>query len=659
MTVKPKKGKEKRIGLFVCHCGVNIASVVDVERVARELQDYPGVALSVDYMYMCSDPGQQMIIDKIKEKHLDGVIIAACSPTLHEKTFQEAARLAGLNPYQIEIANIREQDSWVHSDIEKATRKAIKIVKASVAKALLNENLEPIKVPVNKRALVIGGGISGLQAALDIADHGHEVLLVEKAPSIGGKMIQLSETFPTLDCSQCILTPKMVDVSRHPRIKLLTYHEVDSVSGYVGNFKVRIRKKARYVDENLCNLCGECEKVCPQIVPDEFNMGLSFRKAIYMPFPQAVPGTYTLDAEHCLGLNPVRCGKCKDVCEKKAIDYDMKEKVFEEEVGAIVVATGYDLYAMQALEEYGGEKYEDVINSLEFERILSASGPTGGVVRRPSDGKIPKSVVFIQCCGSRDTEKHNPYCSKICCMYTAKHAMLYKHRVHDGQAMVFYIDVRTGGKAFDEFYQRAVEEEKVLYIRGKVSKIFKEGDKLIVWGVDTLTGKKVEVEADLVVLAMAMVKAEGVEDLLKKLNIAADLHGFLSEAHPKLRPVESLNAGFYLAGCAHGPKDIPEAVAQASAAASKVGGLFAQKELLHEPTVVPVNDELCAGCGICITVCPYSARSLDPVRHVAVVNEALCEGCGACAAACPSGAAQQRNQTDEQIFSMLTAMLRE
>lgn len=659
MTVKPKKGKEKRIGLFVCHCGVNIASVVDVERVARELQGYPGVALSVDYMYMCSDPGQQMIIDKIKEKHLDGVIIAACSPTLHEKTFQEAARLAGLNPYQIEIANIREQDSWVHSDIEKATRKAIKIVKASVAKALLNENLEPIKVPVNKRALVIGGGISGLQAALDIADHGHEVLLVEKAPSIGGKMIQLSETFPTLDCSQCILTPKMVDVSRHPRIKLLTYHEVESVSGYVGNFKVRIKKKARYVDENLCNLCGECEKVCPQIVPDEFNMGLSFRKAIYMPFPQAVPGTYTLDAEHCLGLNPVRCGKCKDVCEKKAIDYDMKEKVFEEEVGAIVVATGYDLYAMQALEEYGGEKYEDVISGLEFERILSASGPTGGVVRRPSDGKIPKSVVFIQCCGSRDTEKHNPYCSKICCMYTAKHAMLYKHRVHDGQAMVFYIDVRTGGKAFDEFYQRAVEEEKVLYIRGKVSKIFKEGDKLIVWGVDTLTGKKVEVEADLVVLAMAMVKAEGVEDLLKKLNIATDLHGFLSEAHPKLRPVESLNAGFYLAGCAHGPKDIPEAVAQASAAASKVGGLFAQKELLHEPTVVPVNDELCSGCGICITVCPYSARSLDPVRHVAVVNEALCEGCGACAAACPSGAAQQRNQTDEQIFSMLTAMLRE
>ncbi|HEX2694191.1 MAG TPA: CoB--CoM heterodisulfide reductase iron-sulfur subunit A family protein [Acidobacteriota bacterium] len=658
MTANPKN-KEKRIGLFVCHCGVNIAGVVDVEKVARVLKDYPGVTFSTDYVYMCSDPGQQMIIDTIKEKHLDGIIIAACSPTLHEKTFQEAARLAGLNPYQIEIANIREQDSWVHTDKEKATKKAVKIVKAHVAKARQNENLDPIKVDVTRRALVIGGGVSGLQAALDIADHGYEVILVEKNPSIGGKMIQLSETFPTLDCSQCILTPKMVEVSRHPRIKLLTYHEVDSISGFVGNFKVRIKKKPRYVDETLCNLCGECEKVCPQVVPDEFNMGLSFRKAIYMPFPQAIPGTFSLDAEHCLGLNPVRCGKCKDVCEKKAIDYDMKETIVEEEVGAVVVATGYDLYTMQALGEYGGEKYEDVVNGLEFERILSASGPTGGTIRRPSDGKIPKSVVFVQCSGSRDTEKHLPYCSKICCMYTAKHAMMYRHRVPDGQATVFYIDVRTGGKSFDEFYMRTVEEDKVLYIRGKVSKIFKEGDKLIVWGVDTLTGKKVEVEADMVVLAMAMVKADGVQDLLKKLKIATDIHGFLAEAHPKLRPVESLNAGFYLAGCALGPKDIPETVAQASAAAAKVGDLFAQKELLHEPTVVPVNDELCSGCGICLTMCPYSARSLDPSRGVAVVNEILCEGCGACAAACPSGAAQQRNQTDNQIFSMLRAMLRE
>jgi heterodisulfide reductase subunit A len=655
--VTPAPKNEKRIGVFVCHCGVNIAGVVNVEKVAELMKDYPGVTVSVNYMYMCSDPGQQMVIDTIKEKKLDSIIIAACSPTLHEKTFQEAARLAGLNPYQVEIANIREQDSWVHTDKAEATRKAVRIVKGHVEKALRNESLQPIKVDVTKRALIIGGGISGLQAALDIADHGYEVLVVEKNPSIGGKMIQLSETFPTLDCSQCILTPKMVEASRHPRIRLLTYHEVESISGFVGNFKVRIKKKPRYVDETLCNLCGECEKICPQIVPDEFNMGLSFRKAIYMPFPQAVPGTYTLDAEHCLGLSPVRCGKCKDVCEKKAIDYDTKVEVFEENVGAVVVATGYDLYTMQALGEYGGEKIDDVVNGLEFERILSASGPTGGVIRRPSDGRVPQSIVFVQCGGSRDTEKHNPYCSKICCMYTAKHAMMYRHRVPDGQATVFYIDVRTGGKAFDEFYQRTVEEDQVLYIRGKVSKIFQERDKIIVWGVDTLTGRKVEVEADMVVLAMAMVKAEGVGDLVKRLKISTDAHGFLAEAHAKLRPVESLNAGFFLAGCAHGPKDIPETVAQASAAAAKVGNLFAQKELIHEPTVVPVNDDLCAGCGICITMCPYGARSLDRERGVVVVNEILCEGCGACAAACPAGAAQQRNQTDAQIFSMLRAML--
>jgi heterodisulfide reductase subunit A len=653
-----RNGKKKKIGLFVCHCGVNIASIIDVQRVAKEMESYSNIAFSTDYVYMCSEPGQKMILDTIKEKRLDAIIVAACSPTLHEKTFQNVAILAGLNPYQVEIANIREQGSWVHSDKEKATEKAIKIVKSIAEKVRLNENLEPIRVGVHRKTLIIGGGISGLQAALDIADHGYEVLLVEKNPSIGGHMIQLSETFPTLDCSQCIMTPKMVEVSRHPNIRVLTYHEVESVSGFVGNFKVKIRKKPRYVDPSLCNLCGECEKVCPQVVPDEFNMGLSFRKAIYLPFPQAVPGTYTLDIDNCLGLLPIRCGKCKDVCDVKAIDYDENEEILEEDVGAVVVATGYDLYTMQSLGEYGGEKYEDVLNGLEFERILSASGPTGGVVRRPSDGKIPKNVVFIQCCGSRDSEHHNPYCSKICCMYTAKHAMLYKHRVPDGNATVFYIDVRTGGKAFDEFYQRAIEEDQVLYVRGKVSKVFQEEDKIVVWGVDTLTGKKVEIEADMVVLAMSIVQTEGSEDLLRKLKISSDSNGFLAEAHPKLRPVESLNAGFFLAGCAHGPKDIPETVSQASAAAAKVGDLFAQKELLHEPTIVPVIEDLCSGCGICVNVCPYTARELDPVKKIVQVNEVLCEGCGACAAACPTGAAQQKNQTDDQIFSMVKVILK-
>ncbi|MCD6116662.1 CoB--CoM heterodisulfide reductase iron-sulfur subunit A family protein [bacterium] len=652
-------GPKKKIGVFVCHCGINIAGVVDVEKVAKELSKYDGVDFSVDYVYMCSEPGQKLIEETIKEKKLDSVIVAACSPTLHERTFQNVMIRAGLNQYQVEIANIREQDSWVHPDRDEATIKAARIVKSMIEKVRRNENLVPLAVDITRRALVIGGGISGIQAALDIADHGYEVLLVEKEASIGGHMVQLSETFPTLDCSQCILTPKMVEASRHPKIKILTYHEVESISGFVGNFKVKIKKRPRFVDPDVCTLCGECEKVCPQVVADEFNMGLSFRKAIYMPFPQAIPGTYTLDIESCLGLLPIRCGKCREACEPNAINYDDQEEIFEEEVGAVVVATGYDLYGLDNLGEFGGEKYEDVINGLEFERILSASGPTGGQVRRPSDGKVPKNIVFVQCCGSRDPENHNPYCSKICCMYTAKHAMLYKHRVPDGNATVFYIDVRTGGKNFDEFFQRTIEEEHVLYVRGKVSKIFKEGDKLIVWGVDTLTGRKVEMEADMVVLAMSMVPSENVDELLKKLKISADANGFLSEAHPKLRPVESLNAGFFLAGCAHGPKDIPETVAQASAAAAKVGDLFAQEKLYHEPTVVSAEEELCAGCGICVPVCPYGARTLNRERGVVEVNEILCEGCGACAAACPSGAAQQRNQTDEQIFSMVKAILKE
>jgi heterodisulfide reductase subunit A2 len=367
-----------RIGVFVCWCGENIGRTVDCPAVAEAARHMPGVAYAADYKYMCSDPGQQMIIKAIAEHHLTGLVVASCSPRMHEPTFRKAAARAGLNPYLCEMANIREHCSWVHEDRSIATPKAIELVRVMVEKVRHNVALQAVSVPITDRALVIGGGIAGIQAALDIADAGHDVILVERAPSIGGHMSQLSETFPTLDCSQCILTPKMVEVSRHPRIKLLTYHEVDAISGFVGNFKVRIKKKPRYVDETLCNLCGECEKVCPQIVPDEFNMGLSFRKAVYMPFPQAIPGTYTLDAEHCLGLNPVRCGKCKDVCDKKAIDYDAKETIIEEEVGAVVVATGYDLYTMQALGEYGGEKYEDVVNGLEFERILSASGPTGG-----------------------------------------------------------------------------------------------------------------------------------------------------------------------------------------------------------------------------------------------------------------------------------------
>jgi heterodisulfide reductase subunit A len=650
---------EKRIGVFVCHCGSNIAGVVDVKRVAEELAKYPGVAYSTDYTYMCSDPGQNMVKDAIKEHKLDGVIVAACSPTLHELTFRKASAVAGVNPYEVEIANIREQCSWVHQgDKEAATDKATRIIKSMVEKTLLDEPLEPIAVPMTHKALVVGGGIAGIQAALDIANAGYETVLVERSPSIGGHMAQLSETFPTLDCSQCIMTPKMVEVSQHPRIRLMTYSEVEEVSGYVGSFKVKIKKKAAYVDRDKCTGCGLCTEKCPAKAPSEFDEGLAERKAIYTPFPQAVPNKPVLDAAHCTWfLKDGKCGICQKICPVECVDYEQEDEFIEEDVGAIVVATGFDLYPIVNIGEYGGGTLPDVVTSLQFERMLSASGPTNGEVRRPSDGKEPQEVVFLTCVGSRDPESHMPYCSKVCCMYLTKHAMLYKHKVHDGQAYLFYMDVRTPGKDYEEFYTRAAEEDDVLYIRGKVSRIFEEDGKLMVWGVDTLTGNKVEVAADMVVLGLAMVPTAAASELANMLKIHTNEWGFLAEAHPKLRPVESLAPGFYLAGAAQGPKDIPEVVAQASGAASKVAALFAEEEYHREPVIATIDEDTCAGCRVCISVCPYDAAEFDEEKKVAHIQEAICEGCGACIAACPSGSAAQRNLTDKQIYRMVSAAL--
>ncbi len=646
---------KKKTGVFVCHCGINIAGTVDVKKVTKDLAKHPGVEHSEDYVYMCSDPGQNLIIDSIKEKDLDKVVVACCSPTLHETTFRNAAKSAGINEFQCEIANIREQCSWVHKDMDKATDKATRITRSAVERVQGNESLEPISIPVTRRALVIGGGIAGIQAALDMANTGYEVVLVERSPSIGGHMIQLSETFPTLDCSQCILTPKMVEVSKHPKIKLLTYSEVQDVSGYVGNFKVKILKKPTYVDPEKCTLCDECLKVCPVVTSNEFDLGLTGRRAIYIPFPQAIPATYTLDIKNCPGLLPIACGKCADVCDPEAIDYDMKPEIIEEEVGAIVVATGFDLYEKENLSEYGYGKYPDVLDGLQFERLCSASGPTQGKVLRPSDHKEPKEVVFIQCAGSRDPELHGAYCSKICCMDTAKHAMLYKHHVRDGQAYIFYIDIRSGGKGYEEFVQRAVEEDGVIYLRGKVAKIFEEKGKVKIWGVDTLSGKDIEIDADMVVLATAMRPSEGAQDLAKKLKIALDKDGFLAEAHPKLKPVESVTAGMFLAGAAQAPKDIPEVVAQASGAAAKAIAILSQERLFHSPNVAKVNLNLCTGCGMCVDVCPYEAVSLKDGK--AEVNEVLCEGCGTCQATCLRAAIEVKNLTPAQVHEMITASL--
>ena len=424
------------------------------------------------------------------------------------------------------------------------------------------------------RALVIGAGIGGMQAALDIADSGYEVILVEKDPSIGGHMAQLSETFPTLDCSQCILTPRTVEVGQHPNIRMLTLSEVVGVEGQVGDFRVRVLRHPRYVIEDKCTACGDCAEVCPVVVPNEFDRGLAARRAIYIPHPQAVPAVYRLDPNACLGLFPLACGKCGEACERQAIDYDMAPETIELDVGAIVVATGYELYQDEAVMAYAYMDHPDVMDGLEFERLLSASGPTGGKLVRPSDGKVPKEVVFIQCAGSRNPEHGLPYCSKICCMYTAKHAILYKHRVHDGQVYVFYIDIRAGGKGYEEFVTRAMEEDDTVYIRGRVSKVFSRDGKVIVWGVDTLTERKVEIAADMVVVAAAIIPSTGSKALAEVLGISVDEFGFYAASDAEMTPMQSGVPGIFLAGAGLGPQDIPETVAQASGAAAKVLAFF-------------------------------------------------------------------------------------
>ena len=567
----------KRIGIFVCHCTLNVHASIDVEQVIKELGEYPGVVCAEAYENLCLDPELERIKKSATEKGLEAVAMTTCSPTLHQKVLYDAMAALGLAPDYCEVVDIRSEE-----EREKATQKAIALLKATVDDLMAKTPAATFSLPPVKRALIIGGGIAGIQAALDIADGGYEVILVEKTSSIGGHMIQISETFPTLDCPQCIETPKMVDTGQHPNIKILAYSEVEKVSGCIGNFKVKIRRKATYVDWDKCNGCGICQQKCLTSVADEFNRWLPFsrRKAIYIPFPQAVPNRAVIDRKHCGHFTTGLCSVCEKLCAKEAIDYSQQDSFVETEVGAIIVATGYDLLPKREIEEF--EEDPDIIDGLQFERILCPSGPTAGAILRPSDGKEPKEVVFISCVGSRDPEHGLPYCSRVCCMYSVKMAMLYKHAVHDGQAYIFYMDIRVTGKGYEEFVQRAVEENGVLYLRGRVSKVFRDGDRIKVWGVDTLTGKRVEISCDLVVLAMAMIAGPEAKDLAQKLGITTDDYGFMAEIHPKLRPLESAVPGIYLAGTTQGPKDIPDAVAQASGAASKVLALFSKDELILE-----------------------------------------------------------------------------
>ena len=661
----------QRIGVFVCHCGSNIAATVDVKKVVEMAALEPGVVHAEDYQYMCSEVGQAKIIEAIQEKNLTGLVVCSCSPRMHEATFRKCAERAGLNPYMVEIANIREQCSWIHKDIEEATKKAVILARAAIAKVNLNAPLKPGESRVTKRALVIGGGIAGIQTALDIADAGYEVDIVEKTPSIGGRMSQLDKTFPTLDCSACILTPKMVEASAHEKITLYTYSEVEKVSGFVGDFTVDIRKKARSVDMSKCTGCGVCMEKCPsKKAPSEFNRGLNNRTAIYTPFAQAIPNVPVIDREQCIKFKTGKCGICSKFCQAKAIDYDQKDEIITQKYGAIVVATGFDTINLDKYGEYAYNESPDVITSLELERIMNAAGPTKGHLERLSDGKAPKNIVFIQCVVSRcSDDRGKSYCSKICCMYTAKHAMLIRDKYPDVNVTVFYIDVRTPGKNFDEFYRRAVEDYHVNYIKGQVGKVTPEADgSLTVHGVDLLDNKQIKMAADMVVLATAIEPNKDARKIATMLTASIDTNDFLTEAHAKLRPVESPTAGIFLSGVAQGPKDIPETVSQAGAAAIKAVGLLAKDKLLTNPCTASPDPIACNGCSTCANVCPYGAityENKDVVgpgvresRRVAVVNSALCQGCGACTVACPSGAMDLQGFSNRQIIAEVDAICR-
>ena len=654
---KSSESKEDiRIGVYVCHCGLNIAGTVNCQEVAEFAANLPHVVLAKDNLYTCSDQGQELIKKDIKEHRLNRVVVASCSPRLHEPTFRQACEEAGLNKYLFEMANIREHCSWVHlHEKEAATEKAKDLVRMATSKAALLKPETENEVQIIRKALVIGGGVAGIQAALDLADTGYKVYLVEREPSIGGRMAQLDKTFPTMDCSICILAPKMSDVGRHPNIELLTNSEVQEAKGYVGNFKVKVLKKPRYVTKD-CSGCGECAKVCPITTPNEFDVGLATRHGIYTPFAQAVPSTYIIDRSLCLNKeNIIMCDKCIKACERKTIDFDMKPEMLELDVGTIIVATGADVYDPTSLVNYGYTKYQNVITSLEFERLINAGGPSAGHLLRPSDMQIPKTVAFIQCVGSR-SERGHLYCSNVCCMNTIKDALLIKEHWPETEVYVYYVDIRAYGKGFEDLYKRA-RKEGVHFIRGLPAEIWENKKTQNLWltGENTLLKEVYKTNVEMVILSLGLEPRADTEVTQRLFTLSRTPDGFFMEAHPKLRPVDAPTGGIFLAGCAESPKDIKDSVTQASAAAARAGILMSKGKVKIEAITSKLVPDSCTGCQMCVKVCPFNAISFNKDMKKVDLVEAACSGCGTCGAECPFNAITMRHFTDDQIFAQVDA----
>ncbi|MCW4025085.1 MAG: hydrogenase iron-sulfur subunit [Candidatus Bathyarchaeota archaeon] len=648
------KPEPLRVGVFVCHCGLNIAGTVDVHAVAEYAKTLPDVVYVKENRYTCADPGQEEIRKAIREQKLNRVVVAACSPRMHEPTFRRTVAEAGLNSFLYEMANIREFSSWCHQNQpEAATERAKDAIRMAVAKVRLMRPLQTIEVPVTNKALIIGGGIAGINAALDLAEMGYQVYMLENGQSIGGHMAALDKTFPTLDCSICIEGPKMVDCARHPNIKIFAYSDLVKVEGYIGNFKVKIRKRPRYVLPERCTGCGECKDVCPIEYPNEWDMNLGTRKAISVPLDQAVPLIYAINRDYC-----IECFKCTEKCgDRKAIDFDQQEEIVDIEVGAIIVSTGFDVYLPYDMPLLGYGKYPNVITSMEFERLILAAGPTGGKVIRQSDGKKPRTIAFIQCVGSRD-KQHYPYCSNYCCMYTLKHVVQLKEKYkEDVEVYVFYMDIRSPGKGYEEFYDRA-RERGVNFLRGRVSRIDEDPEthNLLVHSEDSNIGAPIEIEADMVVLATASIPKKGSDEIARILNISRSADGFFMEAHPKLKPMDAPTDGIFYAGACQGLKDIPYSVAQGSGAASRVATVISKPKWKIEPIISVVDEAKCTQCGICVSKCPYGAIRQEKGKPATIIT-ASCHGCGTCVAECPHHAITQMHFTDAQIMAQIRAAL--
>lgn len=640
------------IGVYICHCGSNIAGTIDVEEVKKHAARLKDVAIARDIPFACGDSGQEQVKKDISELKLDRIVVAACSPRLHEVTFRRVLEQSGLNPHLLEIVNIREQGSWVHSDMGSlATQKAKDLIAMGVARVALLTPLDKKTIPANKDVLVIGAGVAGIEAALSLGDIGVKVRLVEKEPTIGGKMALLNEVFPTNDCSLCVLAPKMSDAQNHPNITLYTYSEITKIEGRAGNFKITGIKKPRYIDEKKCKGCIDiCARVCPIDVPNQFDYGIGARKSVYIPFAQAVPLVACID-EHCVG-----CDLCRLACPAEAVDFNQKPQVFEFNVGAIIVATGYQPFDAKRKEEYGYGRYKNVINNLELERMLSAAGPTHGRVVSPSTGTDVKSAAFILCVGSRDEQVGNPYCSKVCCMVSIKNAVKIAEKYPGAKVSVHYIDIRAGGEMYEEYYKRA-QEMGISFVRGRVAEVEETDGKTIIHYEDTLSGEKCHETYDLVVLAIGMEANKDAEPIGRMLNLSKRPDRFFQSAHPKMRPVQTHTKGVFIAGCAGGPKEIQVSIEQGSAAAAKAEQLLHRGEIEIEPMSAYVMPELCDGCRICESVCELGRIKI--IKGKAVVDEVACRGCGACSAACPSGALQTRNYTDDQIMAQIREATRE